>query len=102
MEYKLSAGVLAVVAILFLTHHFFFVPRELRHLPRVPIPPLLWSYLTAEPEDKRLTRLVLPFANERKEEVVLVWALGRWMVHVLDHKVRELSYYDHAILTYNV
>lgn len=69
-----------------LARSLFFVPPELRHLPRVPILPLLWSYLRAEEENKRLRRLILPFAD-RKEEVVLVWALGRWMVHILDHKV---------------
>ena len=65
----------------------FTVPAHLRHLPCVPIFPLLKSYLTGEVEDTRIKRLVLPFANERKEGVVLVWALGRWMVHILDEKV---------------
>ena len=79
-------GLLAVVVI----RSLFVVPAELRHLPRVPILKLLWSYLRVEEENKRLRRLVLPFANEKKEEIVLVWALGRWMVHILDHKARTL------------
>ena len=90
MEWKVVGGVALAVA-LFLGRSDFFVPRHLRHLPRVPFIPLLWSYLTFEAEDKRMTRLILPFANERKEEVVLVWALGRWMVHVLDYKVRSVD-----------
>lgn len=70
----------------------FTVPAHLRHLPSVPIFPLLKSYLTGEVEDTRIRRLVLPFANEKKEGVVLVWALGRWMVHILDEKVRSCSF----------
>jgi len=66
---------------------FFTVPAHLRHLPCVPIFPLLRSYLSGEVEDTRLRRLILPFANEKGEGVVLVWALGRWMVHLLDEKV---------------
>lgn len=66
---------------------FFTVPAHLRHLPCVPIFPLLKSYLSGEVEDVRLRRLILPFANEKGEGVVLVWALGRWMVHLLDEKV---------------
>ncbi|KAG0703250.1 cytochrome P450 [Suillus ampliporus] len=63
------------------------VPSHLRHLPRVPILPLLVSYLSGEVEDVRIKRLILPYANERGEGLVLVWALGRWMIHILDHKL---------------
>ncbi|KAG1863014.1 cytochrome P450 [Suillus tomentosus] len=63
------------------------VPSHLRHLPRVPIFPLLISYLSGEVEDVRIKRLILPYANERGEGLVLVWALGRWMVHIIDHKL---------------
>jgi hypothetical protein len=52
-----------------------------------PIFPLLKSYLSGEVEDTRIKRLILPFGNERGEGIVLVWALGRWMVHILDEKV---------------
>ena len=80
---------LVLIAYLFvyLILSVFTVPAHLRHLPCVPIFPLLKSYLTGEVEDTRIRRLVLPFANDRKEGVVLVWALGRWMVHILDEKV---------------
>ncbi|KAK0460186.1 cytochrome P450 [Desarmillaria tabescens] len=71
-------------------------PKNLRHLPRVAILPLLWSYLTGETEDCRIKRLVLPFSRAG-EQVVLVWALGRWMVHILDYKLaQELS--DNVVL----
>ena len=75
-----------ILSTIILARRLFVVPLELRHLPRVPVLPLLWSYAKGEPEDKRLRRLVLPFAGN--EEIVLVWALGRWMIHVLDYKVR--------------
>jgi len=65
----------------------FTPPAELRHLPRAPILPLLWSYISGEVEDVRIKRLLLPFAHEKGETVVVVYALGRWIVHVLDHQV---------------
>lgn len=65
------------------------VPQQLRHLPRVPVLPLLWSYLRGESDDERIRRLILPFATEKNEELVLVWALGRWVVHILDLQVRD-------------
>ena len=64
----------------------FRVPAELRHLPRVSIVRLLVSYLTVEEENHRIQRLLMPFA-QRGHGVVVVWALGRWMVHILDEKV---------------
>ncbi|KAK1236607.1 hypothetical protein PQX77_000159 [Marasmius sp. AFHP31] len=70
----------------------FTPPAELQHLPRVPILPLLWSYAKGEVEDVRIKKLIVPFANEKNEGVVVVYALGRWIVHVLDHKIgRDLS-----------
>ncbi|VDB92600.1 unnamed protein product [Peniophora sp. CBMAI 1063] len=71
-----------------------FIPNDLRHLPRVPILPLLISYLLCESEDKRIRRLVLPYANEKGEGLVLVWALGRWMVHILDYKLGDVVFSD--------
>ncbi|THU85194.1 cytochrome P450 [Dendrothele bispora CBS 962.96] len=47
----------------------FIPPAELRHLPRVPILPLLWSYVRGEVEDVRIKRLIVPFANEQKEGI---------------------------------
>ena len=64
----------------------FRVPAELRHLPRVSIVRLLISYLTVEEENHRIQRLLMPFA-QRGHGLVVVWALGRWMVHILDEKV---------------
>ncbi|KAI0029801.1 cytochrome P450 [Vararia minispora EC-137] len=60
---------------------------ELWHLPRVPILPLLVSYIKAEPEDKRIRRLILPFVNNHGHGLVLVWALGRWMVHIINEEL---------------
>jgi hypothetical protein len=80
-----SFSSLAAALVIF---HLFTVPSHLRHLPHVPIFPLLVSYLSGEVEDVRIKRLILPYANERGEGLVLVWALGRWMIHILDHKVR--------------
>ena len=76
----------AILAALFI-NKLLTPPPELRHLPRVSVLPLLWSYITGEVEDARIKRLIVPFANKADEGVVLVYALGRWIVHVLDHKV---------------
>ena len=75
------------LVIAFVIFRLSTVPSHLRHLPRVPIFPLLVSYLSGEVEDVRIKRLILPYANERGEGLVLVWALGRWMIHILDYKV---------------
>lgn len=75
------------LAAAFVIFQLFTVPSHLRHLPRVPIFPLLVSYLSGEVEDVRIKRLILPYANERDEGLVLVWALGRWMIHILDHRL---------------
>ncbi|KAI0690673.1 hypothetical protein BC835DRAFT_1417617 [Cytidiella melzeri] len=71
-----------LVAIVNATRPLLFAPHELCHLPRVPTLHLLWSYLSGESEDARIRRLILPFASEKNEELVLVWALGRWMVGI--------------------
>lgn len=81
------AWTLVFLVLLHFVSGFFTVPAHLRHLPCVPIFPLLKSYFSGEVEDTRIRRLILPFANEKKEGVVLVWALGRWMVHIIDEKV---------------
>ncbi|KAG2032475.1 cytochrome P450 [Suillus americanus] len=75
---------LAVTLVIF---QLFTVPSHLRHLPRVPIFLLLVSYLSGEVEDVRIKRLILPYANEKGEGLVLVWVLGRWIIHILDHKL---------------
>ena len=73
-----------------LFHYCISCPRDLRHLPRVSIIRLLISYLTVEEENHRTQRLLMPFA-QRGHGVVVVWALGRWMVHILDEKVGYFS-----------
>ncbi|KAJ6567499.1 cytochrome P450 [Mycena sp. CBHHK59/15] len=78
--------VLLLVAVV-LIGRLFIVPARLRHLPRVPILPLLKSYLSMEPEDTRIRNLILPFADAHQEGIVLVWVLGRWMVHILDQQI---------------
>ncbi|KAH7908425.1 cytochrome P450 [Hygrophoropsis aurantiaca] len=70
-----------------LIQRVFTVPAHLRHLPRVPMLALLISYLSGDTEDVRIKRHILPYANEQGEGLVLVWALGRWMVHILDYKL---------------
>ncbi len=66
----------------------FTPPAELDRLPRVPILALLWSYASGEVEEARIKRLILPFANEKGEGVVLAYSFGRWIVHVLDYQVK--------------
>jgi len=78
---------LSSLAIAIVISQLFTVPSHLQHLPRVPILPLLISYLSGEVDNMRIKRLVLPYANEKGEGLVLVWALGRWMIHILDYKV---------------
>lgn len=87
-SHGLAVQLLAVAAVGLVTvvYRAFRVPAELRHLPRVSIFRLLISYLTVEMENNRLERLLMPFAK-RGDGVVVVWALGRWMVHILDEKV---------------
>ncbi|KAJ7750445.1 cytochrome P450 [Mycena maculata] len=71
--------------------NLFAVPRELRHLPKIPVIPTLLSYVRGEVEDQRIKRLLLPYAN-RGEPAVIVYALGRWIVHVMDRKIaKDLS-----------
>ena len=47
-----------------------------------------------EVEDVRIKKLILPFANEKGEGVVVIYALGRWIVHVLDRKVSIYYFYS--------
>ncbi|KAF8636248.1 hypothetical protein AX16_011018 [Volvariella volvacea WC 439] len=66
-----------------LAQYLLAVPSELRHLPRVSPYATIWSYARRESVDRRVKRLILPFA-ERGEGVVLVYMLGKWGVHILD------------------
>ncbi|PFH47753.1 hypothetical protein AMATHDRAFT_6456 [Amanita thiersii Skay4041] len=85
MALLLLSGVLT--AVLFLCYHVSSVPANLRHLPHIPILPLLISYCKMEAEDVRIKKLILPFATQKKCGVVVVWALGRWTIHILDPKI---------------
>ncbi|KXN87718.1 Cytochrome P450 4F12 [Leucoagaricus sp. SymC.cos] len=84
-----SAIALSVVAKL-----LFVVPSKLSHLPRAPLLPLLFSYLSLEAEDQRIQRIVLPFANEKREPLVLVWTFGMWIVHIIDFEVGQAAMKD--------
>lgn len=81
-------AVLILIVVIWAVVKQLTVPKELAHLPSVPTLPLLWSYARAEAENERIERLILPFANQKGEGVVVVYALGRWIIHVLDYKVR--------------
>ncbi|KAH7883400.1 cytochrome P450 [Phlebopus sp. FC_14] len=85
------------VAALFLLHRTVTPPRAIRHLPCVPILPLLRSYLLREPDDVRFQRLIMPFADEKGEGVVVVWTLGLWMIHIIDRKL-----FAQVITAYNM
>jgi hypothetical protein len=63
------------------------VPSELAHLPRAPFIPILLSFLRGEPDDVRYRQQILPLLDEQGHGVVLVWMLGRWIVHVLDWRL---------------
>jgi hypothetical protein len=73
-----------------LVRYLLAVPSNLRHLPRVSPYATIWSYARRESVDRRVKRLILPFA-ERGEGVVSVYMLGKWGVHVLDANVRLFS-----------
>jgi hypothetical protein len=68
-------------------HAFISVPAQLAHLPRAPLLPLLKSYLRNEPDDVRYRALILPMLDRDGHGIVLVWMLGRWIVHVLDWRL---------------
>jgi hypothetical protein len=77
------------ISVVFGIRQLFAVPKELKHIPAVPVIPTLWSFAKGEVEDVRIKRLLLPYAN-KGEGAVLVYALGRWIIHILDRKVRIL------------
>ncbi|KAH8110287.1 cytochrome P450 [Phellopilus nigrolimitatus] len=77
------AGTYAVL----LLRRVFAVPTELKHLPCVPVWPLLRSYASGETEELRIKRLFLPCAEKHGAGLVLVWTFGTWMVHCVDYKL---------------
>jgi len=87
----------AILAALFI-NKLLTPPPELRHLPRISVLSLLWSYLIGEVEDARIKRLIVPIANKTDEGVVLVYAFGRWIVHVIDHKVFINSMFETQLI----
>ena len=78
---------LALTAFGLCVHRLLRVPPHLRHIPAVPIGPLLLSYISGEVEEQRVKRLILPFAERNGTDVVLVYCLGSWMVQALESKV---------------
>ena len=76
-----------VIALCIGVHRALRVPAHLRHIPMVPIWPLLLSYLSGEVDEQRIRRLFLPFAKEMNTGVVLVYCLGTWTVQVLEPQV---------------
>jgi hypothetical protein len=89
MDPGLCIATLALIALGL--HYFFTPPAHLRHLPRVPVLQLLWSYASGEVDDARIKRLIIPYANQHNEDIVLVYSLGRWIVHAVDSQVSRDS-----------
>ncbi|KAH9928024.1 cytochrome P450 [Epithele typhae] len=92
MTFLPSNTVLDVSVLLFLAtcigaYRLLCVPSHLRHIPAVPIFPTLASYISGEVEEQRVKRLILPFADSKETDVVLVYCLGNWMVQVLESKL---------------
>ncbi|EJF64290.1 cytochrome P450 [Dichomitus squalens LYAD-421 SS1] len=83
----LDVVLLSLAALAYGVHRLLRVPSHLRHIPTVPLWPLMKSYLLGECEEQRVKRLVLPFAKENNTHVVLVFCLGDWMVQVLEPKI---------------
>lgn len=82
-QYLFFAGALLGL----LVYRIFRCPNDLRHLPRAPLLPLLSSYLRGESEDIRIRTILLPMLYTHGHTVIVVWVLGSWYIHALDHKV---------------
>lgn len=78
----------AILVVLHVYRRYFVCPAELRHLPQAPLWPLLKSFATGETEEQRVRNLFLPCVDGLDEKLLVVWALGDWYIHVMDHKVR--------------
>ncbi|KAF9463621.1 cytochrome P450 [Collybia nuda] len=90
-QYYILAAVV-LLPVLFI-QWYIAVPAQLAHLPRVSPFATMWSYARKESVDRRVKRLILPFA-ERGEPVVLVYMLGKWGVHVLDPDLVRMICHD--------
>lgn len=86
MLQKVIAAVLAFLVVA--VYRWVRVPAHLRHLPKVPVMPLLLSYLSGEVEERRVKRIIIPFAQKAGNDVVLVFCLGEWVVHIVEANVR--------------
>lgn len=86
---------LAVVVIAASVLKLLRPPTHLHHIPCVPIPRLLISYLSGEVDEQRTKRIILPFAERNNADVVLVWCFGEWIVNIVNAKVMAL----HVIVT---
>ncbi|KAI5118891.1 hypothetical protein M0805_002807 [Coniferiporia weirii] len=97
------AGLAAVIAawVVSTLARLFSVPGELRHLPCVPIWPLLLSYASGETEERRIKRLFLPCAAKHGEGLVLVWTFGTWFVHCVDPKLGK-AFMENRLFTKQV
>lgn len=101
MDSVLSVSTLDVflfssIAISIVLYRLLSVPAHLRHIPSVPILPLLYSYFSGEVEEQRVKRLILPFAKSMNTHVVLVFCLGDWMVQVLEPQVSSLIHHPRS------
>lgn len=86
MLQKVATAVLVLLAVAI--YRWVRVPAHLRHLPKVPVMPLLVSYLSGEVEERRVKRVIIPFAQKARTDVVLVFCLGEWVVHIVEANVR--------------
>ncbi|KAI0083058.1 cytochrome P450 [Irpex rosettiformis] len=89
---------LSTVGLLLFLRRLFTCPSKLRHLPQVPITPTILSFLSGQTEAWRTEHLLLPTAKKHNAPVVVIWALGEWYVHVLDHKVAREFMDNRSIL----
>lgn len=77
------------IGLILVYNRVFAVSTPLRHMPRVPIIPLILSYVSGETEERRTLRLLLPCAKTHNSGLVLVWAFALGIVHCVDPKLRS-------------
>jgi len=80
---------LTLIGLITLIRWIFSPPASLAHLPRAPMGPLLLSYISGEVEDRRVKRILLPYAAQVRSDILLVWVLGTWMVYVLEYNTAK-------------
>ncbi|PBK62202.1 cytochrome P450 [Armillaria solidipes] len=89
MSIKAAIALASCTALLLLFGHLFRCPSHLHHIPQVPLRLLILSFLLGESEDIRIHEVILPFARSCSTDIVVVWALGSWYVHVLNYKLAK-------------